>query len=63
MTTNDLGRLRALLELGEEENTPLREGDIEFLQNIDAKFRDRDLSPGQTKWFGDLVYRHLRGGR
>jgi len=60
MTKHEQPQLDELLEIAEEEETPLKERDVEFVQGLDGK-RDRDLSEKQLKWFDDLVDRHLRG--
>jgi hypothetical protein len=60
MTKHEQRQLDELLEIAEEEETPLKERDVEFVQGLDGK-RDRDLSEKQLKWFDDLVDRHLRG--
>lgn len=58
MTVAEQGRLDALLAIADEEDSPLRERDIEFLQSLDHR-RDRDLSDKQADWFDNLVSRHL----
>ena len=60
MTKTECGQLDSLLEIAEEEDTPLREADVEFLQSLDGK-RERELTAKQTKWFDDLVAKHLLG--
>jgi hypothetical protein len=60
VTTTEQRQLDALLEIADEDDTPLRENAVNFLRSLDGK-RDRELSEKQAKWFDDLVDKHLRG--
>lgn len=59
MSPTEQKQLDELLEIAEEDRTPLRERDIEFLQSLDGR-RDRKMSDKQADWFDDLVQKHLR---
>lgn len=58
MTQEERRNLDRLLEIADEEDTPLRVKDIEFLRSLSER-RSIDLSTRQTYWFDDLVREHL----
>lgn len=59
MTRTELGQLDSLLEIAEEDDTPLSEWEVEFVQSLDGK-RERPLSEKQAECFDRIVDKHLR---
>lgn len=60
MTQTELRQLDALLEIAEENNTPLTAWEVEFLHSLDGR-RERELSEKQADVFDRLVAKHLKG--
>ena len=63
MSPTENKQLDTLLEIAQEDDTPLRDKDIEFIESLDAKRRELPLSDKQATWFDDLVEKHIRGER
>jgi hypothetical protein len=60
MTNSEIENLVVLLEIADEENTPLTEDDIEFLTAIDEN-RARPMTGKQEQRFQELVDKHING--
>lgn len=60
MTKTEHQQLDALLDIADEEDSPLSEWEIEFLESLDSR-RDRELSTKQAEVFDSLVRKHLIG--
>lgn len=62
MSPTDCKRLDALIEIAEEDRSPMNDRQREFVMSLDDR-RDRELSPKQAEWFDALVDKHLRNPR
>jgi hypothetical protein len=60
MTNLEIENLVVLLEIADEENTPLTEWEIEFLNSLDEN-RERDLTGKQEQVLEKLVDKHIIG--
>lgn len=60
MTRTEQKQLDELRLIAEEDNSPLSDWELEFVDSLDGQ-RERDLSPKQLECFDRLVAKHLRG--
>lgn len=60
MTRTEQAQLDELLEIAEEDDSPLSAWEQEFLTSLDGR-RERDMTEKQADVFDRLVAKHLRG--
>lgn len=59
MTLTEKKQLDELIQIAEEDDTPLSEWEHSFVMSLDGQ-RERELSDKQIKAFDRLVKRHLQ---
>lgn len=60
MTHRECKQLDGLVEIANEDSTPLSEWECGFVESLDGR-RDCDMTPKQADVFDKLVQKHIRG--
>lgn len=61
MTKRELEHLDTLLKIAREDKSPLTEWEQGFVESLNDRFRDRNLSERQAVTFDKLVDAHILG--